>query len=141
MIKERLLKRIRGWSANPDLGFGDPDLGTYTQSIINDLSNIYNTRQGTVLLDNKFGIPDFTSLMSNMSLPEIEKLTRSFIDVTQTYEPRLKNLSVRYEQREEDRGLIRFVVNSKVKVQDGLSSLDFNILLQGDGSVVVQIPE
>lgn len=141
MPKERLLKRIRNWEKSDGALIAELDLSAYIQSLMDDLSKIYNTRQGTVMLDAKFGIPDFTSLMSTMAPPEIENLTRSFILVTNEYEPRLKNLNVTYTPKEEDRGLIRFSIKTKVNFRGFLTPLKFDVLLQGDGSVVLQIQE
>ena len=141
MSQERLLKRIRRWSEDEEEGFSQPDLAVHISSLLDDLSKLYNTRQGTVVLDPEFGIPDFTSLMSNMSPPEVEKLTRAFILFTNKYEPRLKSLSIRFQQNEEDRGLIRFGVSSKIMYAENLTPLVFDILLQGDGSVALQIAE
>jgi len=140
MAKERLLKRIRNWSLAGDTNLGDPEFGSYVESLLDDLSKIYNTRHGTVMLDPKFGIPDFTSLMNNMSPPEVAKLTQSFTSVTNQYEQRLKSLDIRHEVREEDRGLIRFVVKSKLEFRKQLAPFTFDILLQGDGSIALELP-
>lgn len=140
MAKERLLKRIRSWSLAADTNLGDPEFAAYAESLMDDLSKIYNTRHGTVMLDEKFGIPDFTSLMNNMSPPEVAKLALAFMTVTNQYEQRLKSLDIRHEVRDEDRGLIRFVVKSKLEFHKQLTPFAFDILLQGDGSVALELP-
>ena len=141
MAKERLLKRIRLWSQDNDDDTSDTDLVGYTQSLLDDIGKIYNTRKGTVMLDSEFGVPDFTSLMTSMLPPEIEKLTRDFITVTNQYEPRLKSVNIQYKPREDDMGLIRFSVNGKVDYRESLAPVSFDILLQGDGSVILQVQE
>ena len=141
MAKERLLKRIRNWSVNESAAYFVHDLDGFTQSVMDDLSKLYNTRRGTVIIDPKFGVPDYTSMMSNMNPTEIEKLMRAFILVTNQYEKRLKNLSIRQEFREEDKGLIRFKANCKINFNEQLYALIFDILLQGDGSVALQIQD
>ncbi|BCE02871.1 type VI secretion system baseplate subunit TssE [Marinicellulosiphila megalodicopiae] len=141
MPKERLLKRIRKWSLHDGRTLSNVDFATYMSSLFADLSQVYNTRKGTVLLDNQFGIDDFTSLMSSMSPPEIEKLSQSFMQLTAQYETRLKNAVIKYEFREQDMGVIRFVATGKVLFQDSLTNVKFYILLVGDGSVAIELSE
>ena len=139
MATERLLKRVRRWSDSYLEEGPEVDVDAMIKSVLDDLSKIYNTRQGTVLLDSNFGLPDFTSLMNTMSPPEIEKLTRAFLLTTTKYEPRLKNLTIRFNKQDGDLGLMRFSVSSKLSFKDQVYPLNFDALLQGDGSVLLQI--
>ncbi|MCJ8315118.1 MAG: type VI secretion system baseplate subunit TssE [Saccharospirillaceae bacterium] len=141
MSKERLLKRIRKWSVQDGRSYTHLDFSTYMSSLFADLSQVYNTRKGTVLLDDQFGIEDFTSLMSSMSPPEIEKLSQSFMSLTQRYETRLKNVFIKYEFREQDMGIIRFGATAKVEYQESVTNIKFHIMLLGNGSVAIELSE
>jgi len=141
MSKERLLKRIRKWSINEGRASSNIDYSAYVGSLFADLSQIYNTKKGTVLLDNQFGIDDFTSLMSSMSPPEIEKLSQSFMELTSKYENRLKNVFIKYEFREQDMGVIRYLATAKVMYMESSTPVRFYILLLGDGSVAIELSE
>ena len=137
MIAERLLKRIRQWEDDVDAS-ADLDIETYVASVLEDLGKIYNTRQGTVVIDATFGLPDFTSLMNTMSPPEIDGLSDNIEDVTMQYDKRIKNVISRYQKREDDMGIVRFSITAKLQFKDQLIPLAFDTLLQGDGSVLIQ---
>ncbi len=136
MSTERLLKRIRTWSENEDAS-SEVDLEAFINSVLADLEKVYNTRQGTVVTDEKFGLPDFTSLMNTMSPPEIEDLGDNIEDATMNYDQRIKNAISRYQKREDDMGVVRFSITAKLQFRDQLIPLSYDALLQGDGSVSI----
>jgi type VI secretion system protein len=138
MPNERLLKRIQSWSVSTEAAYR-ADINGLIESILDDLSKMYNTRQGTVLLDVSYGLPDFTSLMNTMAPPEIENLSRAFLLTTTKYETRLKNLTVRFNKKDDDFGIMRFAVSCKIPYKDEVYPLKFDALLLGDGSVSLQV--
>lgn len=138
MPHERLLKRIKLWSVSAEAAYRS-DINDLIESILDDLSKMYNTRQGTVLLDENYGLPDFTSLMNTMAPPEIAKLSRAFLLTTTKYETRLKNLTVRFNKQDDDFGIMRFSVSCKIPHKDEIYPLKFDALLLGDGSVSLQV--
>lgn len=138
MPRERLLKRITLWTQGEDSA-AEHDIVVFTQAVLEDLSKLYNTQRGTVLCDEKFGLPNFTSLMNGFSPPELDKIVFAFKEITQKFEPRLKQVSVEAIPREETHGLLRFVVKSTLVFNLRDISVQFNVALQGDGSVDVQL--
>ncbi len=66
------------------------------QSVIDYVSKILNTRQGSTVLDDAFGIPDFTSAgvsFTNEDIPNLEREIAAFVG---RCEPRLHNVQVRF---------------------------------------------
>ncbi len=137
MSTDRFLKKIRRW-AQEDQFRSEIEIDDLTASVIDDLEKMYNTRQGTVMLDTEFGLPDFTSMMNSLSPSDIENLTRAFIMTTNRYESRLKNVTVRFNKKEGDLGVMRFSVSCKIAHAEQLYPMKFDALLQGDGSVTLQ---
>ncbi|MCR4666832.1 MAG: type VI secretion system baseplate subunit TssE [Desulfovibrio sp.] len=91
----RFLERLREMQRDPERRVAaTPD--EILQSVTQYVGKILNTRKGSALIDEEFGIPDFTSAgisFSNEDMPEIEREIAAFIE---RYEPRLKNVSVHF---------------------------------------------
>ncbi len=138
MSKERLLKRITLWAQGEESA-AEHDVAVFTQTLLEDLTKLYNTQRGTVLCDDKFGLPNFTSLMNGFTPPEIEKIAFVFREITQKFEPRLKKINVAAVPREDTHGLLRFVIKSILVFNLQDIPVQFNVALQGNGSVDVQI--
>ena len=139
MTNIRLLQRFRQWEKNTNDRIELIDFDVLVDSILHDLSQLFNTQKGSVLMDAQLGIEDFTSLLSSMSQPELENLCQCFKQLCQNYEPRLRNCLIEYEFRESDMGVIRFICLASVEHQEQNKPIKFYILLQGDGSVSMQI--
>jgi type VI secretion system protein len=102
MLHLRLLERLRlRVQADKDsVQGGEDDPQALVHSVMLHIGAILNTRQGSCLLDEKFGMPDFTSSgvsFTQHDIPNIEQEIAHFID---TYEPRLTNISVHFQPDE-----------------------------------------
>ena len=139
MSNTRLLKRIKQWEQKTNESIDSIDSDLLIDTILQDLSDLFNTRKGSVLMDANYGIEDFTSLMSTMAPPEIEQLCQSFNYACNHYEQRLQQTVVEYEFRESDMGMIRFVCLAKLNFSEQSKTVKFYILLQGNGSVGIEI--
>jgi len=73
------------------------------------LQLLLNTRRGSVVIADDYGMPDFTNFLSGYpsTIPEMEKLIKQTIS---KYEPRLKNLQVRFVFDEETPLLLKFKI-------------------------------
>lgn len=139
MSRERLLKRIRQW----DRGLQDPvtrgDLAEFKQSVLNDIAKLYNTQRGTVLVNDALGLPDFTHLLSQFGSEEIMLMSQHFQEVTAQFEPRLKGTQVQYTPREEELGLLRFLITAQLSFRRQNTAITFYALLQGDGRITIEM--
>ncbi|MBL1275605.1 MAG: type VI secretion system baseplate subunit TssE [Ectothiorhodospiraceae bacterium] len=136
MSNERLLKRVKQWSMRQ---VPASDHGVYVESVLADLSMLYNTQHGTALIDNTYGLPDFTNIFNNLTPPDIDMMQRAIMDTTNRFETRLKSVTVNYEDRKNEFGLLRFSVTSQLMFLDGLFPLNYSVLLNGDGSVAIEV--
>jgi type VI secretion system protein len=136
MSRERLLKRIRAWSQRESSAGND--LAAFTESVLNDVETVLNTRQGTVILDPDFGMPDFSNLFNSLSPPELENLQRSLRSCLEHSDRRLQGVSVEYVPRDNDIGVLRFSISARLQFRNQEVPMNFFSLLQGDGSIGVQ---
>lgn len=135
MTQERLLKRLAAWGRE-EAPAGD--LGGYTESVLEDLDRLYNTQQGTALIDAEMGLPDFSTLFNSLAPPEMERIERALRQVTERFEPRLRIASVKHAQRTDDFGLLRFEVAARLRFGEQEVPLRFFALLGGEGRWRIQ---
>jgi len=134
-MKERLLKRISQWEESTEIIFEDVDANTLMESIKDDLEKLYNTKRGTVLIDDNFGMPDFSYMLSGYSSPDIGLILQHIHLQTKQYEPRLHALHVTYVEQNKYPGKLQFQITAKLKVKE--HDMPFNVyaLLSDDGGV------
>ncbi len=135
MPNERLLKRIKQWNMRQ---IPATDIGEYTESVLADLSMLYNTQHGSALIDDQYGLPDFTNIFNNLTPPDIDMMQRAIMNTTSRFETRLKSVTVQFEDRKNEFGLLRFSVSAQLMHLDRLSPLNYSVLLNGDGSVAIE---
>ena len=136
MPRERLLKRIRAWSRR-ESGAGN-DIAAYTESVLQDVGALLNTRRGTVVLDDNYGMPDFSNLFNSLAPPELDAIQKALRTCLDGFEKRLGAVTVEYTPRDSEFGVLRFTVNARLKFRNQESPTSFFCLLQGDGSIDVQ---
>lgn len=83
-----------------------------TESIIEHLRVLLNTRRGEAVTAPRYGVPDFTDLAHNFP-GGIQVLQRGIRDTILEFEPRLKNVVVRHVPDDEAL-VLRFEITAKV---------------------------
>lgn len=134
MREERLLERIRNGERNaPRRGGEDPQ--KISDSVLDHLRRILNTRQGCVPIAEDYGVPEFTEYMhlGAVAYREIEKILRGTI---QKYEPRLKGVRVSFLPEEEDRLALHLQFHITAKLaSDPRTQVRFETSIEGNGQV------
>jgi type VI secretion system protein len=95
MRDERLLERIYLLEKDPDRREGH-DTTRQINSILNHLQRVLNTKQGSVLIADDYGIPDFTNLPGAFSTGSTHEVERIIKNVIEKYEPRLTKVRARF---------------------------------------------
>ncbi|RLB43297.1 MAG: type VI secretion system baseplate subunit TssE [Deltaproteobacteria bacterium] len=133
MREERLLERIRNWKKHPERR-AKQDPKRLTDSVLNHLQKILNTRHGTVPIAEDFGIPDFTEFANNYpdSLRGIERAIRNTI---LRYEPRLKAVRVNFLPQEEDVLTLRFQIIAKIATDEINLPVMFESIVDSEGKI------
>lgn len=138
-MKERLLKRLRRWSAEEQLEIQELAPNELAESIGADLELLLNTRRGTVLIDPKLGLPDMTRFINGYSQPDIDDLQRDIHQLVRDFEPRLATVDVRYVG---DQGKIRqlaFSLNAQINMDRQRQPFSARIAINENGSTSVSL--
>lgn len=124
MSDSTLLERVRQWEIKPGKRVRE-DSGRLVESVISHLQSLLNSRKGTTLMDEEFGMPDFTDLTVTFpdSIRDIERLIRETIE---KYEPRLKRVDVDYAFQDDKDLTLFFQISAMLES----GSEDLNVFLE-----------
>ena len=136
-MKERLLKRIKAWSVNESLSIVEIDSNDLAQSVRDDLEKLYNTKQGTVLIDEKFGLPDFNDMLNGYGAPDSERMQSVILKLTKKYEKRLSSVEINYEDNKEKNSNLSFRLNATLQYKNQSLPFTAGMVLNDDGSTTV----
>ncbi len=137
MRVQRLLERLKTIEKNPGNRFLDNE-SDMANGIIEHLQKLLNTRQGSALIAEDYGIPDFTELLHSYpeSIREMERALRSAI---RKYEPRLERIKVRFLPDENDPLNIRFEILAKLAGAGRESpAVFFESVVDADGRIRIR---
>lgn len=134
MREDRLLERIR--NGERDLSRrGAEDPQRISDSVLEHLRRILNTRQGCVPIADDYGVPEFTEYLHLGAevYRELEKVLRATI---QKYEPRLKGVRVSFLPEEEDRLALHLQFHVVAKLaSDPRLQVQFETSIDSNGQV------
>ena len=134
MAEERLLKRLRRWSSG---AAGGTDVGSYVESVLQDVGKLYNTRRGSVPLSELYGLPDISNLLANLTPPDVEEIRAAIEATTREFEPRMQGAKVSLPG-EESLGMLRFAVQAELLYEKTKIALRYHVNIEGDGRVTVR---
>ncbi|MFW5836837.1 MAG: type VI secretion system baseplate subunit TssE [Desulfovibrionaceae bacterium] len=137
MREDRLLERIRYIEDHPDQR-GLSDQGRVVDSIMAHLRKILNTRQGSALIAEDYGVPDFTDLASNFGLDAIPDIERSINQTILKYEPRLTNVRVTYVPQTTDELAVPFKLEAEIRLENRVVPVVFETVLEADGRIRIK---
>jgi type VI secretion system protein len=131
------LEQIRYIEDHPDKrGLSDP--ARVVASILAHLRKILNTRQGSALIAEDYGVPDFTDLASNFGLDAIPDIERSINQTILKYEPRLSNVKVAYVPQASDVLSVPFKLEAEIRLEDRVVPVVFETVLEADGRINIK---
>lgn len=135
MAEERLMKRLRRWSTGT--GSGTPDVGTFVESVLADVARLYNTRQGSVPISAKYGLPDISNMLANLTPPDMEQIREAIEATTSEFEPRLQDVEVTIPA-DETLGMLRFAVRGNLLYEKSTIPVRYQVDIEGDGRVSIR---
>ena len=138
-MKLRLLKRIRNWEESAVVSASEADIDDVMESVRDDLEKLFNTRRGTVLIDEEFGLPDFSQLMNGYSAPDVDQILRDLSQQVRQYELRLS--TVNFQQQDGGRNATNLNFGMSAMLQHKQQDISFRATLQvaDNGSVSVTL--
>lgn len=138
-MKLRLLKRVRSWEQAGVVSATDVDANEIMESVCDDLEKLFNTRRGTVLIDQDYGLPDITHLKNGYAAPDVDEIERDLLHQVRQYETRLTSVNLVYQQPGNDASSVKFGLNATFRHKKQDLSLAANILFNDNGSVSVSL--
>lgn len=136
MRERRLLERISGW----EQGLARTNLTsteTLVASVMEHLSRILNTRQGSVQLDPHFGVPDFTNMAGGLEGGSTSDIEDEIQRMVSRYEPRIRSPKVKLQREGSDLMSIRFSLEGTLAANDRDIPLRLSTTVNSDGRVTV----
>lgn len=137
MAHERnLLDRLR--DPQPESGRSiHQDPRRLTQSVLENLRRLLNTRQGIVPTQLDYGIPDLVDALYNF--PEtIVNMRRAIKATIEKYEPRLRRVNVKHVETPDDPLALRYEITAELVTEEGKSSVWIQTRMDGSGEVDVK---
>jgi len=135
MREKSLMDRLR----NPDpVGERSTqvDNGRLADSVMVNLRQLLNSRQGLARTVDDYGLPDLTDVVHNF--PEaLDVCKRSIRQSIEKYEPRLTNVSVEHVSDPDDIFTLRFEVKGKMKTERDVVPIAFHTTLNASGKARV----
>ncbi len=133
MREERLLERLLVIEKNPERR-ETQDTGRLVDSILNHLQRILNTRQGSVLIAEDFGVPDINHLTDSFGVVSAQEIERSIKQGIQKYEPRLVGVGVNFIPQSEGALSLNLKITARLAA-DETTAVVFNIVIGADGKI------
>ncbi|MFT5506198.1 MAG: type VI secretion system protein [Gammaproteobacteria bacterium] len=135
----RLLKRIRNWEEAGVVSASDVDLTELIESVREDLDKLFNTRRGTVLIDENFGLPDYTHLMNGYSAPDSDEIQRDLNFQIRQYETRLSGVNISLNESRSKTPGLRFGLNAQFSHRDQQHEFAAFLQFVENGSITVSL--
>lgn len=126
MINRTLFETLRIVEKNNEYTYDNEN--SYIESILAHLRQILNTRQGSVLIAENYGMPDLTNFPGDdlgEAVMKLEKIMRATIE---RYEPRLRKIKVSYNPDTSDSFTLKFSLSAEI--HDGNNSYSHPIFFE-----------
>lgn len=134
MLRERLLERITRLEKEEKGEREKTAAADETQSVLQHLSRLLNTRQGSVSTLPDYGVPDMTNVPGD-SVQEIRQNVEHILQkVVRKYEPRLAKVRMIMSQSERDSFTLRFRIEAVLADQEDVP-VTFETVVSTDGHV------
>jgi len=138
-MKLRLLKRIKGWEESGEVSASETELNELIESMRDDLEKLLNTRRGTVLVDENYGLPDFTHLMNGYSAPDMDGIQGDLTQQIRQYETRLSAISLTPHDNKAHSASLKFGLNAQFEHRDQVQDFVATLRFADNGSIGVSL--
>ena len=136
MKERRLLERIAAWEDGEERT-NKTQVDVLVKSVTNHLRRLLNTRQGSVLLDPRFGVPDFTNIAGGLTAGSVHEIEEEIQRMVLKYEPRVKSPKVTLNRESTDVLSIQFGLQGILEVDDREIPLQLSTTVGANGKVQI----
>lgn len=130
----RMLERLRAYEQNPGHR-GMWNAEAIKASVLNHLKAVLNTRQGSAMIAEDLGLPDFTNMIRSFDDMTCDDLAASIEAVLEKYEPRLFNTRVEVLPREDRVLKLKFKIDGKLRMPRSNMDISFETVVDPEGKI------
>ena len=116
------------------------DVNEVLRSVIVYVSKLLNTRRGSSVLDEEFGIPDFTGFGVSYNRDDIPRIAKDIARFIERCEPRLRDVKIAYAPDPNEPFSINFVLDAKL-VLTGTDALPVKLMTRINSSGKVSVTD
>ena len=133
---KRFFERVRNWNKE-NYSHTSNNGREKIESVVNYLQILLNSRQGTTLMDDKYGMPDFSDFVSKFpgSIRNLEKIISETIE---KYETRLSDVEVGFVLQDENSLSLVFEINAALKVENGFKTICLESFMDSSGQMMIK---
>ena len=106
----------------------------YTISIMDHLTRIFNTRNGSLPHLSDYGLPDISEIYRKMPYG-MEELQDAIRRTVEKYEPRLKNVIIKPEEENDNKFRLVFMLSAELTNGGGVVRFQTTFTSQGTSSI------
>jgi len=137
MARERsLLDRLRSPEPESSRTIHE-DPRRLSESVIQNLRRLLNSRHGIVPTQLDYGIPDLCDVIHNFP-DAIQGMRRAIKTTIEKYEPRLRRVSVKHLESADDPLALRYEITAELITEEGKSSIWIQTRIDRSGEVDVR---
>ncbi|WP_377828197.1 type VI secretion system baseplate subunit TssE [Bradyrhizobium lupini] len=124
MFDRSLMERLEDETATNQASFD-----RFRASVMENLRRVLNSRQGCCETRRDFGMPDLNDAMGQ-GADAVRALARSLKQQIETFEPRLKNVLIRFHADPDNPLQLSFHVNATLNYNDRMERVAFDAIFE-----------
>jgi type VI secretion system protein len=113
------------------------DTRRLADSVMENLRNVLNSRQGIAPIAADYGIPDLVDVLHNFP-DAISGMRKAIKTAIERYEPRLRRVNVRHVENPGDPLALRYEITAELVTEEERASVRFQTRIDGNGEVDVK---
>jgi type VI secretion system protein len=135
-LERTLLERLADPRADRPLTVNE-NTELLAESVLKHLQRMLNTRQGHVLVQPEYGMPDVTEFVQ--TLPEmVNAVQKAIKNSIQKFEPRLRNPTITFVPSEFYQTELRFEITAELVTQKEEASVFFETEVSPSGEIRIK---
>jgi len=104
-------------------------------SVLEHLKALLNTRQGSALIAEDLGLPDFTNMIRSFDEMTYDELARHIEQVVEKYEPRLTQTRIEVLPKDDKVLKLKFKIEGKLRVPNADMDISFETVVDPEGKI------
>lgn len=133
MVQQRLLERLRALESGTTAG---AEFENVVQSILSHIHNVLCTRNGTVLIDEDYGMPDVFFSQGIRFRESTSRMSNAIIMVIRKFETRLENVTIMQLSDKEDLLMQKFGVKGYL-TDTSHQGVEFIVTISSEAKITV----